>query len=89
MNWKIKQTFANFLNYKHFIFRYHYYLQMKNDILEGRLTCDARVASLLASYSMQAEFGNYDANRHTLDCLQQIIFFPKVSLKTKYKRQDL
>lgn len=53
---------------------------MKNDILEGKITYDARQASLLASYSMQAEYGNYDADRHSPECLQQDIFFPKVRL---------
>ncbi|XP_047356742.1 tyrosine-protein phosphatase non-receptor type 14 isoform X1 [Vespa velutina] len=57
--------------------RYHYYLQLKSDILEGRIHCNSRQASLLASYSMQAEFGNYNTERHTTECLQQCTFFPK------------
>ncbi|XP_043278683.1 tyrosine-protein phosphatase non-receptor type 14 [Venturia canescens] len=57
--------------------RYHYYLQLKSDVLEGRLQCDARQAILLASYWMQAEFGNYDVERHAPECLQQYTFFPK------------
>lgn len=27
---------------------------------------------------MQADFGNYDAERHTMECLQQCTLFPKV-----------
>lgn len=34
---------------------------------------------------MQAEFGNYDAERHTMECLQQCTLFPKV-IKKIYKR---
>lgn len=59
------------------ITRYHYYLQLKSDVLEGKIHCNSRQASLLASYSMQAEFGNYDTERHTTECLQQCSFFPK------------
>ncbi|XP_034943965.1 tyrosine-protein phosphatase non-receptor type 14 [Chelonus insularis] len=57
--------------------RYHYYLQLKNDLLEGRIQCNSRQAALLTSYSMQAELGNYDPIRHTPECLQQYAFFPK------------
>lgn len=36
-------------------FRYHYFLQLKNDVIEGRMSCDPKQAVLLASYSMQGE----------------------------------
>lgn len=58
--------------------RYHYYLQLKNDILEDRIHCHPQQAIVLVSYSMQAEFGNYDAERHRPEFLQQDTFFPKV-----------
>lgn len=57
--------------------RYHYYLQLKSDILEGRIRCNVRQAIMLASYSMQAEFGNFDEERHRPECLRQCTFFPK------------
>lgn len=60
------------------LYRYHYYLQLKSDILEDRVHCNSRQATVLASYSMQAEFGNYDAERHRTEFLQQYTFFPKV-----------
>ncbi|XP_012257243.1 tyrosine-protein phosphatase non-receptor type 14 [Athalia rosae] len=59
------------------ITRYHYYLQLKMDVIEGRIHCDPREASTLASYSMQAEFGNYDSQRHTVEYLRQCLLFPK------------
>lgn len=68
--------------------RYHYYLQLKNDLLEGRIICNASQASLLASYSMQAEFGNYDAARHTPNRLQQEIFFSKVLTEAEPREQE-
>ncbi|XP_046668249.1 tyrosine-protein phosphatase non-receptor type 21 isoform X2 [Homalodisca vitripennis] len=57
--------------------RYHYFLQLKNDVIEGRMSCDPKQAVLLASYSMQAEFGNYDAERHTAEYLKDFALFPK------------
>lgn len=68
--------------------RYHYYLQLKSDILEERIHCSSKQACLLASYSMQAEFGNYNAERHTTECLQQCTFFPNDIIKTDPGGQD-
>ncbi|EZA50577.1 Tyrosine-protein phosphatase non-receptor type [Ooceraea biroi] len=68
--------------------RYHYYLQLKSDILEDRIHCNSRQACLLASYSMQAEFGNYCPERHTIECLQQCTFFSNDVIKTDPGGQD-
>lgn len=57
--------------------RYHYFLQLKMDVIEGRMTCDAKQAVSLASYSMQAEFGNHDPERHTAEYLKDFAIFPK------------
>lgn len=46
--------------------------------MEGRIHCNPREASTLASYLMQAEFGNYDSQRHTAEYLRQCMLFPKV-----------
>ncbi|XP_011634944.1 tyrosine-protein phosphatase non-receptor type 14 [Pogonomyrmex barbatus] len=67
--------------------RYHYYLQLKNDVLENKIHCNTRQASILASYSMQAEFGNYNPERHTIEHLQQCTFFPNDG-KTDPNGQD-
>ncbi|XP_023290551.1 tyrosine-protein phosphatase non-receptor type 14 [Orussus abietinus] len=68
--------------------RYHYYLQLKNDVLEGRIQCNSRRATLLASYSMQAEFGNYDPERYTTECLRRCSFFPKDIMQAEPGGQD-
>uniref|UniRef100_A0A0A9YFS3 protein-tyrosine-phosphatase n=2 Tax=Lygus hesperus TaxID=30085 RepID=A0A0A9YFS3_LYGHE len=57
--------------------RYHYFLQLKSDIIEGRINCNHKQASMLASYSMQAEFGNHDLERHTAEYLKDFALFPK------------
>jgi hypothetical protein len=42
-----------------FEFRYHYFLQLKKDVIDGRMSCDAKQAVLLASYSMQGKIKAY------------------------------
>ncbi|XP_012533679.1 tyrosine-protein phosphatase non-receptor type 14 [Monomorium pharaonis] len=68
--------------------RYHYYLQLKNDVLENKIQCNYRQACILASYSMQAEFGNYSPERHTIEYLQQCTFFPNELSKMDPGGQD-
>lgn len=58
--------------------RYHYFLQLKNDLSEGKIACDCRQAVVLASYARQAEYGNHDAERHTVDYLKNLLSFPKL-----------
>ena len=41
------------------IFRYHFYLQLRKDILEGRLVCPESSAALLGSYAAQCKLGFY------------------------------
>ena len=35
------------------IFRYHYFLQLKSDVMEGRLRCSYNEAVILAGYRLQ------------------------------------
>ncbi|XP_034829230.1 tyrosine-protein phosphatase non-receptor type 14 [Maniola hyperantus] len=60
--------------------RYHYFLQLKNDLVEGRIICDCQQAVVLASYSRQAEYGNHDRERHTVEYLKNLLMFPKQML---------
>ena len=39
-----------------FFGRYHYYLQLKNDIVDGRLPCSVEQAVRLAAFSLQGQF---------------------------------
>ncbi|CAG9764235.1 unnamed protein product [Ceutorhynchus assimilis] len=57
--------------------RYHYFLQLKQDVMEGRVSCTPPQATELASYCMQAEFGNFDSERHTALYLKDFQLFPK------------
>ncbi|XP_029445720.1 tyrosine-protein phosphatase non-receptor type 3 isoform X2 [Rhinatrema bivittatum] len=44
--------------------RHLYFLQLKTDILEGRLTCPLNSAVVLASYAVQSQLGDYDNSEH-------------------------
>jgi band 4.1-like protein 1/2/3 len=44
------------------ITRYHLCLQVRNDILQGRLPCSFVTHALLGSYLVQSELGDYDPN---------------------------
>ncbi|KAM4541825.1 tyrosine-protein phosphatase non-receptor type 21 isoform 2-T2 [Odontesthes bonariensis] len=57
------------------ITRYQYYLQLKKDVLEGRITCSLDQAIRLASLAVQADFGDF--NRYdSQDFLQKFALFP-------------
>nr|XP_022905804.1 tyrosine-protein phosphatase non-receptor type 21 [Onthophagus taurus]XP_022905805.1 tyrosine-protein phosphatase non-receptor type 21 [Onthophagus taurus] len=57
--------------------RYHYFLQLKSDVIEERISCTPMQAIELAGYCMQAEFGNFNAERHTAHYLKDFQLFPK------------
>jgi hypothetical protein len=57
--------------------RYHYFLQLKLDVTEGRLRCNFEQAIVLASYSLQAEYGDHDPEKHTFEYLQEFPLLPK------------
>ena len=57
--------------------RYHYFLQLKMDVVEGRLRCNHEQAIVLASYSLQAEFGDHDQEKHTAEYLKEFPLLPK------------
>uniref|UniRef100_A0A8C3ASU4 Tyrosine-protein phosphatase non-receptor type n=1 Tax=Cyclopterus lumpus TaxID=8103 RepID=A0A8C3ASU4_CYCLU len=57
------------------ITRYQYYLQLKKDVLEGRISCSLEQAIRLASLAVQADFGDF--NRYdSQDFLQKFALFP-------------
>ncbi|XP_053677322.1 tyrosine-protein phosphatase non-receptor type 21 [Anopheles nili] len=55
--------------------RNYYFLQLKHDVVEGRINCDPRQAVILANYSRQAEYGNHQ-DRHTVEYLKTLLSFP-------------
>lgn len=57
------------------ITRYQYYLQLKKDVLEGRIPCSIEQAIRLAGLAVQADFGDF--NRYDpQEFLQKFVLFP-------------
>ncbi|XP_059355883.1 tyrosine-protein phosphatase non-receptor type 4-like [Carassius carassius] len=56
--------------------RYQYFLQIKQDILSGRLPCPQNTAALLASYAVQSELGDYSEAKNLPGYLSEFCFIP-------------
>ncbi|XP_065060423.1 band 4.1-like protein 4 isoform X1 [Rhopilema esculentum] len=59
--------------------RYQFFLQLKKDILQGRLPCTFNVAAELCAYAVQSELGDYDDNLHTENYISEFRFVPNQS----------
>uniref|UniRef100_A0A7N8Y555 Tyrosine-protein phosphatase non-receptor type n=1 Tax=Mastacembelus armatus TaxID=205130 RepID=A0A7N8Y555_9TELE len=57
------------------ITRYQYYLQLKKDVLEGRISCSLEQAIRLASLAVQADFGDFNRS-DSQEFLQKFVLFP-------------
>ncbi|KAG1708471.1 Tyrosine-protein phosphatase non-receptor type 14 [Nymphon striatum] len=71
------------------ITRYQYFLQLKTKIINGYLLCNPEQAVLLASYSLQAEFGDHDPERHTAQYLREFVLLPKHLTNDENKLKEL
>nr|XP_054603034.1 tyrosine-protein phosphatase non-receptor type 4 isoform X2 [Nothobranchius furzeri] len=56
--------------------RYQYFLQIKQDLITGRLPCPHNTAALLASYAVQSELGDYNETEHSSGYLSDYCFIP-------------
>ncbi|CAG0895569.1 unnamed protein product [Darwinula stevensoni] len=56
--------------------RYQFFLQLKNDILSGRLECPHQTAVELAAIALQSELGDYEEAVHTPAFVSEFHFIP-------------
>ncbi|XP_014389905.1 PREDICTED: tyrosine-protein phosphatase non-receptor type 3 isoform X5 [Myotis brandtii] len=70
MSWGSLRSFAEHTT------RHLYFLQLKMDICEGRLTCPLNSAVVLASYAVQSHFGDYNSSIHHPGYLSESQFIP-------------
>ncbi|XP_036110268.1 band 4.1-like protein 5 isoform X3 [Molossus molossus] len=56
--------------------RYLFVLQLKQDILSGKLECPFDTAVQLAAYNLQAELGDYDLAEHSPELVSEFRFMP-------------
>ncbi|NXP04201.1 PTN3 phosphatase, partial [Thinocorus orbignyianus] len=57
--------------------RHLFFLQLKTDIEEGRLSCPINSAVVLASYAVQSQLGDYNASLHHSGYLSNYNFIPE------------
>ncbi|XP_020388113.2 band 4.1-like protein 2 isoform X3 [Rhincodon typus] len=58
------------------ITRYYLCLQLRQDIVSGRLPCSFVTHALLGSCTLQAELGDYDADEHKTGYVSELQFAP-------------
>lgn len=56
--------------------RYQFFLQLKQDILQGKMPCPGEKAIKLAALALQSELGAYEADVHNLYFISEFRFVP-------------
>ncbi|NXO83508.1 EPB41 protein, partial [Sitta europaea] len=71
------------------ITRYYLCLQLRQDILTGRLPCSFATLALLGSYTVQSELGDYDPDLHGPDYISELKLAPKQTKELEEKVVEL
>nr|XP_055043477.1 protein 4.1 isoform X12 [Misgurnus anguillicaudatus] len=71
------------------ITRYYLCLQLREDILSGRLPCSFVTHALLGSYAVQAELGDYDPDEHGPDYISDFRFAPSQTRELEERVMEL
>nr|XP_032810593.1 protein 4.1-like isoform X9 [Petromyzon marinus] len=71
------------------ITRYYLCLQLREDILRGRLPCSFVTHALLGSYAVQAELGDFDPEEHAGDYVSEFRFAPNQTRELEDKVVEL
>lgn len=69
--------------------RYQFYLQCKRDIFNGKLSVTLNTACLLASYTVQAECGDFDPIEHTPGYLKSMQLLPEQNEEAERRIMEL
>ncbi|XP_039656219.1 band 4.1-like protein 1 isoform X7 [Perca fluviatilis] len=71
------------------ITRYYLCLQLRDDILSGRLPCSFVTHALLGSYTVQAELGDYEPDEHGPDYVNDFRFAPNQTRELEERVMEL
>ncbi|XP_042544469.1 protein 4.1 isoform X10 [Dipodomys spectabilis] len=71
------------------ITRYYLCLQLRQDIVEGRLPCSFATLALLGSYTIQSELGDYDSELHGVDYVSDFKLAPNQTKELEEKVMEL
>ncbi|KYN16803.1 Tyrosine-protein phosphatase non-receptor type 4 [Trachymyrmex cornetzi] len=69
--------------------RYQFYLQIRRDILQGKLQLPPSTACLIASYTVQSELGDYHPEEHGPGYLSQLQLIPGQTEEMEKKISEL
>ncbi|ETE63732.1 Band 4.1-like protein 1, partial [Ophiophagus hannah] len=73
---EIKKQIRNPAQLSEDITRYYLCLQLRDDIVSGRLPCSFVTLALLGSYTVQSELGDYDPDEYGSDYVSEFRFAP-------------
>ncbi|XP_023191753.1 band 4.1-like protein 3 isoform X4 [Xiphophorus maculatus] len=71
------------------ITRYYLCLQLRDDVVSGRLPCSFATHTLLGSYTVQSELGDYDLEELGSDYISEIRFAPNQTKELEEKVMEL
>ncbi|XP_075378437.1 protein 4.1 isoform X1 [Mycteria americana] len=71
------------------ITRYYLCLQLRQDIITGRLPCSFATLALLGSYTVQSELGDYDPDLHGPDYISEFKLAPNQTKELEEKVAEL
>ncbi|NXT27677.1 EPB41 protein, partial [Syrrhaptes paradoxus] len=71
------------------ITRYYLCLQLRQDIVTGRLPCSFATLALLGSYTVQSELGDYDPDLHGPDYINEFKLAPNMTKELEEKVVEL
>ncbi|XP_063143628.1 protein 4.1 isoform X35 [Rattus norvegicus] len=71
------------------ITRYYLCLQLRQDIVAGRLPCSFATLALLGSYTVQSELGDYDPELHGVDYVSDFKLAPNQTRELEEKVMEL
>nr|XP_010593445.1 protein 4.1 isoform X2 [Loxodonta africana] len=71
------------------ITRYYLCLQLRQDIVAGRLPCSFATLALLGSYTIQSELGDYDRELHGADYVSDFKLAPNQTKELEEKVMEL
>uniref|UniRef100_A0A8D2D5S2 Protein 4.1 n=1 Tax=Sciurus vulgaris TaxID=55149 RepID=A0A8D2D5S2_SCIVU len=71
------------------ITRYYLCLQLRQDIVAGRLPCSFATLALLGSYTIQSELGDYDPELHGVDYVSDFQLAPNQTKELEEKVMEL
>ncbi|XP_075216694.1 uncharacterized protein LOC142322004 [Lycorma delicatula] len=96
---KGKETFTLYFGVKFYaadpcklleeITRYQFFLQVKQDILQGRLPVSFDLAAELGAYVVQSELGDYDPRRHSPGYVSEFRFLSNQTVELENKIAQL